>query len=393
MENITFFEIDDNYIAILNGFISDNKHVAILYKNLKKFDINDVLSLNKDVIVNTIKELIQDASSKVKNINLSNIYLMMPPKNCISYQSRVETLITSPDFVVRDGDIKNLFNMASKKLNDENQDIIEIVPDYFETSDGNKTINPPLNKVSREIKMIFKFHCIDKTTNSLYDEIFAKAKLNIAHKIISTVDLPPLIKNEISDLGNYFLFFIKENVTSITLVGANQSIKTDEVNFGIANLVLMIMEKYNISYLEAKSILINYGFDKCDYKFKFNLYKDDSIKILQKDLNLLILKFLETLKSEISKQINIISSCTNLTFDLAMKFQFVFMGSLNNIFNIKPLIQQIIKKDTIFYSIKNCNCLDYQLFDCYSGLNSIIYKKNYLELSDIKSFINLKRGD
>ena len=393
MENVTFFEIEVNYIAILNGFISDNKHVAILYKNLVKFDINDVLSLNKDVIVNTIKQLIADASSKVKNINLSNIYLMMPPKNCTSYQSRVETLITSPDFVVRDGDIKNLFNMASKKLNDNNQDIIEIVPDHFETSDGNKSINPPLNKVSREIRMAFKFHCIDKKTNLLYDEIFSKAKLNIAHKIISTIDLPSLIKNDYSKLENYFLFFIKENVTTITLVGGNKSIKTDEVNFGIANLVLMIMEKYNITYVDAKSILANYGFDKSEYKFKFNLYKDDSVKILQKDLNLLILKFLENLKSEITKQINIISSCTNLSFEQAMRFNFIFMGSLNNVFNISPLIGQIIKTDSIFFSIKNANVLEYQLYDCYSGLYSLIYKKNYLELSNIRNITNLKRGD
>ena len=78
MEVITCLEIDDNYVSLIIGYLTEDNKVALLYKNVKRFDVEDIFSLKPTIVAQTIVDLISNA--KYSNIQFNNFYALLSPK-------------------------------------------------------------------------------------------------------------------------------------------------------------------------------------------------------------------------------------------------------------------------------------------------------------------------
>ena len=260
MEVITCLEIDDNYVSLIIGYLTEDNKVALLYKNVKRFDVEDIFSLKPTIVAQTIVDLISNA--KYSNIQFNNFYALLSPKKCNSYSSTVLTYVSNSDSIVSETDINNLMSMAKKKNIRDDQKIVEIIPVSFKLSNGNELKVKPIGEKSNEISMSYKFHCVDINTYNYYSEIFKICNLNQVQFLISSINLPNIFRNIKNFPSNYFLVFSKENITNITLLGKGEPIKTNTIKFGFIDLYKKIANHFNISIQNAKKLVKIFGFDK-----------------------------------------------------------------------------------------------------------------------------------
>lgn len=397
MEVITCLEIDDNYVSSIIGYLTEDNKVALLYKNVKRFDVEDIFSLKPTIVAQTIVDLISNA--KYSNIQFNNFYALLSPKKCNSYSSTVLTYVSNSDSIVSETDINNLMSMAKKKNIRDDQKIVEIIPVSFKLSNGNELKVKPIGEKSNEISMSYKFHCVDINTYNYYSEIFKICNLNQVQFLISSINLPNIFRNIKNFPSNYFLVFSKENITNITLLGKGEPIKTNTIKFGFIDLYKKIANHFNISIQNAKRLVKIFGFDKDENYFKINLANalvnvDNSLNISQKDLNLLITDFLQEFISNISKEILSIANITKLETEKVASLNTVFLGETNLYYNFKEYLTSKFSSNFIFYVPNIINLHDYAYYSSYACILCSKNINSFLKTFPNKREINdLKRGN
>ena len=318
-ENAIALEISHKYVKILFGYVL-GKQVIVTYA--KKIPLNHPLENGaiKDRI-SIIKELsknnpILDEEYHINQL-ISNVILVLPPYGLEVYQTKQITSVISPEKVVGELDVKNIYSIIRNKRLPVDNELIDIIPDAFVLDNGEKYAVPPIGKESSAITAYAKVHTLPKRINAEYTDCLKASNVRVSRRVVAPFAISELLSTYDNIPDTYFLIDIGANSTSISLVGKHQLFATRCISWGGDNITDSIVRNFNMSEQDAENIKILYGLDKRKMKFDYAVYESQSGEEKRsysvEALNEIIEKELEAFTKMLSVAIEQLSNIYNIT--------------------------------------------------------------------------------
>ena len=277
-ENAIALEISHKYIKVLFGYVL-GKQVIVNY--VKKIPVNHAL---ENGVIKDRNALIRELSKNnpivdsTYHINqlINNAILVLPPYGLEVYQTKQITSVISPEKIVGELDVKNIYSIIRNKRLPVDNELIDIIPDAFGLDNGEKYAVPPIGKGSSAITAYAKVHTLPKRINLDHSDILKSSNIKIARRVVAPFAACELLATYPDIPNNYFLLDIGANSTSLSLVGNHQLFATRCFPWGGDNITDAIVRSFNISDLEAERIKILFGLDKRKMKFDYTVCETKS---------------------------------------------------------------------------------------------------------------------
>lgn len=278
MKNTIVLEISHKFIKLAMGYVKDDQ---VFVNFVKKVPINDLI---ENGMIKEKAELVKELSrinpviDDDYNINqlINNINLVLPPYGLEVYHTKQLTSVISPEKVIGELDINNLYSIIRNKRLPVDNDLIDIVPEAFAIDNGNMYAQAPIGKVSSAITGFVKVHTLPKRINQDYSDVIRQANINVSRKVVSTFAATELLATYKDLPETYFLVDIGSDSTSVSLVGKKQLFASRSFSWGGGNITDRIVSKFNIGEVEAEKIKILYGLDKRQLKFNYYVSSTES---------------------------------------------------------------------------------------------------------------------
>ena len=350
--NVIALEISHKYIKVAFG-TTENGQVLVNY--VKKVPINHFLEngviKEKALLVKELQKVnpVIDDDYRFNEL-INNVSLVLPPYGLEVYQTKQITSVISPEKVIGELDIKNIYSIIRNKRLPVDNELIDIVPEAFVIENNNVYAHAPIGKTSSSVTAFTKVHTLPKRINQEYSEVLRNANIQVNRRMVSTFAASELLStyNDIPD--NYFLIDIGAASTSVSLIGKKQLFASRSFSWGGDNITDHIVSKFNISELEAEKIKILCGLDKREMKFDYSVCNVDTDegenKHYVEELNELIEKDLDELFRLMTNAIEQLAQSYNVIEYQSMPILLIGGGS-----KLKGIVSHLLKKE-VFTNIK-----------------------------------------
>lgn len=277
-ENAIALEISHKFIKIVFGYVL-GKQVIVTY--VKKIPLNHAIEngVIKDR-TSIIKELsknnpIVDNTYHINQL-INNAILVLPPYGLEVYQTKQITSVISPEKIVGELDVKNIYSIIRNKRLPVDNELIDIIPDAFGLDNGEKYSVPPIGKSSSAITAFVKVHTLPKRINAEYTDCLRSSNIKVSRRVVAPFAVTELLATYSEVPPTYFLLDIGASSTSLSLVGNHQLYATRCISMGGDNITDSIVRNFNISEQEAEKIKILFGLDKRKMKFDYSVCETKS---------------------------------------------------------------------------------------------------------------------
>ena len=364
-EPVVALEISHKYLKMVFGFIKDNQ-VIISY--VRKVPLNHPLEngVVKDH-ASIVKELSKNNPVVDHNFDLNhlidNAILVLPPYGLEIYETQQFTSVISPEKIVGELDIKNIYNIIrNKKLPIDNQ-LIDIIPDSFALDNGNRYALPPIGKESSAITVHAKVHTLPKRINDEHTSCLVDSNIQVKRRVIAPFGVSELLSTYNDVPSTYFLVDIGANSTTISLVDNNQLFATRSFSWGGDNITSNIMTSFNISEKEAEKIKILFGLDKREMKFDYPVYKSslegETTAYTVKALNEIIEKELNSFVTMLN--VGLEQLANTYSIDEYTTIPLLLIGGGSNLKGLRPFLNQKIRNPHHLVKLKSIGARDTSL--------------------------------
>lgn len=300
-------EISNKFIKIVIGYVVEGE-VVVSYssKTLISHVVENGRIIDKQSLVDTLCKL-NPVLSEEYHINqlLDNVIVVLPPFGFEAYNANQLTSVLSEDQVVGHSEIRNLINLIRNKRLPVDNEIINVIFDYFKTQDGKAYRKLPIGQVSSTVTGFAKVLTLPKKINEDYTNLLTEAGIKTKQKVISSFASVELIKTYQNIANDFFLVDIGAYSTQVSIVGGKELLGTRSFSFGGDFLTEKIIEKFNINEANATKIKTLFGIDYRKMNFKFPLAEsvtsEGTQKYYSEDLN-------ATLEEEITKCVTLLKS-------------------------------------------------------------------------------------
>ena len=326
-------EISHRFIKIVFGYFQNDQ---VFVEFVKKVPINHFVEngmiKEKNALIKELSRInpLVDQEYQI-NLLINNVSFILPPYGLEVYETKQITSVISPEKVVSELDIKNIYSIIRNKKLPVDNELIDIVPEAFVIDNGNMYAQAPINKISGTVTAYTKVHTVPKRINQEYCDVLEKSNIQISRKIVSTFASVELLSTYNDVPNNYFLVDIGGSSTSVSLVGKKQLFATRSFSWGGDNITDRIVSKFNISEIEAEKIKILYGLDKRKINFSYSVNKSESDngvdRHLVSELNELIEEPLEEFYKMLTVAIEQLSQTYNVVEYLQMPIPLIGGGS------------------------------------------------------------------
>ena len=326
-------EISHRFIKIVFGYFQNDQ---VFVEFVKKVPINHFVEngmiKEKNALIKELSRInpLVDQEYQI-NLLINNVSFILPPYGLEVYETKQITSVISPEKVVSELDIKNIYSIIRNKKLPVDNELIDIVPEAFVIDNGNMYAQAPINKISGTVTAYTKVHTVPKRINQEYCDVLEKSNIQISRKIVSTFASVELLSTYNDIPNNYFLVDIGGSSTSVSLVGKKQLFATRSFSWGGDNITDRIVSKFNISEIEAEKIKILYGLDKRKINFSYSVNKSESDngvdRHLVSELNELIEEPLEEFYKMLTVAIEQLSQTYNVVEYLQMPILLIGGGS------------------------------------------------------------------
>ena len=394
-EPIVALEISHKYLKMVFGFVQDNQ---VLVDYVRKIPLNHFLEngVIKDH-ASIVKELsknnpVNDANFHFEQL-IDNAVLVLPPYGLEIYETQQFTSVISPEKIVGELDIKNIYNIIrNKKLPVDNQ-LIDIIPDSFQLDNGNRYALPPIGKESSAITVHAKVHTLPKRINDEHTSCLVDSNIQVRRRVVAPFACSELLSTYSDIPSTYFLLDIGANSTTISLVDNHQLFATRSFSWGGDNITNNIVTRFNISEKDAEKIKILYGLDKREMKFDYPVFKLDvnDIHIVHtvSELNEIIEKELNDFITFLNVGLEQLSSAYNI--DDYTSIPLLFIGGGSNLKGFKSFLDDHISNSYRFIKMKSIGARDSSL--C-ALLGSILVNHKYpVDKKDAVTHVNVTREE
>ena len=362
-ENAIALEISHKYIKILFGYVL-GKQVIVNY--VKKIPLNHPLEngVIKDR-ASIIKELsknnpIIDNTYHINQL-INNAILVLPPYGLEVYQTKQITSVISPEKIVGELDVKNIYSIIRNKRLPVDNELIDIIPDAFVLDNGEKYAVPPIGKESSAITAYAKVHTLPKRINAEYSDCLRSSNIRISRRIVAPFAVSELLSTYDNVPSTYFLLDIGASSTSISLIGNNQLFATRSFSWGGDNITDSIVRNFNISEAEAEKIKILFGLDKRKMKFDYSVYEakvgDELRSYSVQALNEIIEAELQNFVKLLNVSVEQLSNIYNIENQSSLPF--IIIGGGSKLKGFKDyLLEHLANKNIELLKIKSIGARD-----------------------------------
>ena len=294
---VTVIEISHRYLKILIGEYTSGKVIVLYSKKIKTDQLleNGAIKSKSELIDIIAKN--NPINDEIYHINelIDNVILVLPPYGLEIYETSALTAVESREKIVSSHDIRTLFSIVSNKKLPVDNDLIDIIPEYYLTDTKDKYRVPPIGKSSRDIALYCSVYTLPKRINNDYSDVINSSGIKIAHKTVSTYAIKELLNTYPNMPKEFFLIDIGASSTSVSLVGANRLLATRSFAFGGDNITERIIECFNINEADAENIKRLYGYDLRKMEFAYPIIKNSLGKsFVREDLNNVIVNCLNS---------------------------------------------------------------------------------------------------
>ena len=353
MKNNTIaLEISHKYIKVAFGYVQDGQ---VFINFVKKAPINHFLEngiiKEKNALVKDLMRMnpIVDQEYQFDEL-INNVTFVLPPYGLEVYQTKQITSVISPEKVIGELDIKNIYSIIRNKRLPVDNELIDIVPEAFVIDNGNMYAHAPIGKTSSAITAFTKVLTLPKRINQEYSEVVKNANIQINRKVVSTFAASELIASYPDTPDNFFLADIGAASTSVSLVGNKQLFATRSFSWGGDNITDHLVSKFNISETEAEKIKVLYGLDKRVIKFDYSVCSVETEEGVTKhyvgELNSVIEEELDELIRNMTNAIEQLAQAYNVIEYANMPIILIGGGS-----KLKGIVPYILSKET-FQNVK-----------------------------------------
>ncbi len=245
-----------------------------------------------------------DPSAQLK-MNIAEAILALPPYGLQIFTSQHITAVTSEDGLISRIDIRNVHNLIRNSAVTNGNELIDIVPVFYELSQGRRFTNPPLQETSSTVKIAALVHTLPKKIPDTYNSILINAGINLKKAMVSSYGAATLLSSYEEVPDNYILVDIGASMTTVSLIGEKRLYGSTYFPWGGDKITEKIIERFNINESDAEKYKISYGIDNRQMNFKAPVCKSsdgegneikhypdelnqiikDELSILVKDLN------------------------------------------------------------------------------------------------------------
>ena len=377
-EPIVALEISHKYLKMVFGFIQDNQ---VIVDYVRKVPLNHSVEngVVKDHLA-IVKELsknnpVVDNDYHFEHL-IDNAVLVLPPYGLEIYETQQFTSVISPEKIVGELDVKNIYNIIrNKKLPVDNQ-LIDIIPDSFQLDNGNRYALPPIGKESSAITVHAKVHTLPKRINDEHTSCLVDSNIQVRRRVIAPFAVSELLSTYSDIPSTYFLLDIGANSTTISLVDNHQLFASRSFSWGGDNITSNIMTSFNISEKEAEKIKILYGLDKREMKFDYPVSKVSSdegeISHTIKELNEIIEKELNAFATMVNVGLEQLAKAYNI--DDYSSIPMLLIGGGSNLKGLSSFLTNKVRNPHRLVKMKSIGARDNSL--C-ALLGSILVNHKY----------------
>ena len=292
---VNVIEISHKFLKLVVGNYFNGK-VSVRY--VKKIPISGLIEngriKDKEGLIAQISKLnpIEDESFEMNKL-IDEAVVVLPPYGLEIYNTTQLTSVISRERIIGYQDIVNIYSIISNKKLPVDNELIDIIPQTFTIDSGEKYAVAPIGKASRSIDVSANVFTLPKSVNNDYSEVFERAGIKIAHKVVSTFALSELLRTYDGIPNDYFLIDMGANSTSVSLVGQNLLLGSRSFAYGGENITERIVECFNINENEAEKVKKLYGYDTREMKFAYPICKSGDKEHFGKELNEIIAESLD----------------------------------------------------------------------------------------------------
>ena len=164
---ITALEISHKYLKIVFGYIKDNQ---VIVNYVKKIPLahpleNGVIKDHASIVKELSKNNPVIDNDYHFNRLIDNAVLILPPYGLEIYETQQFTSVISPEKIVGEIDIRNIYSIIRNKKLPVDNELIDIIPDSFCLDNGNRYAQAPIGKESSAITVHVKVHTLPRRIN------------------------------------------------------------------------------------------------------------------------------------------------------------------------------------------------------------------------------------
>lgn len=221
-------------------------------------------------IVQAMKEIknFSDPSAQLK-LNIGEVLVALPPYglNILTNQG-ITTIVGDENGKISALDIRNVHGLVRNGELPPNTSLIDVVPAFYELSQGRRTITPPIGETSTMIKLGAMVHTLPSRIPQSYDAVVTPSGINVKRNIVAPYGASVLLNSYPGIPSNYILVDIGAMTTTISLIGEKRLYCSTYFNWGGDKITERIVEKFNINEADAEKYKIMYGIDSRQMNFK-----------------------------------------------------------------------------------------------------------------------------
>ncbi|MCR5184918.1 MAG: rod shape-determining protein [Bacilli bacterium] len=253
-------------------------------------------------VTQCVKEIknFTDPSAELK-LSISEVLLALPPYGLQIFTSQQITTVVGDDGCIGKIDIRNVHALIRNGQLPFENELIDIVPVFYELDQGTRFIKPPLGQQSSTVRVGAMVHTLPKHINKQYAQALLGAGINVKRQIVAPFAACELLGSYQDVPNDYILVDIGATMTTVSLVGEKRLYGSVYFPWGGDNITEKIMEVFNVNEVDAEKFKITYGLDNREMNFKAPIcrvtdeegnetkhYADELNQIIKEELSIFV---------------------------------------------------------------------------------------------------------
>ena len=348
------FDISEGTAKVVIGYNVGGKPV-VAYSDARDVSvyIRDGNIVDRDGLVACLTSMreIEDPATHLSVSLNSGVCLIAPATGLNIYEMTETTNVVSPENEVARIDISNLHSKIRKNELPDGYKIVDIIPDVFVLSNGEKYGNPPVGKYSSSLTVAAKIHCLPESVYAPISRAVYDAGLRVYRLSVSPFCQAEYYKTYPDLPKSYLLVDMGYHLTSVSLIGEGTPYGSVSFYSGGSDLTKHIAEAFDVVPDMAERLKVEYGYDTrpCSYEAPLCKTVDGSGKEQtygQKQLNAVIEEFFEDFGRQLSNAIGTLLKDYN---GLHESLPMLFTGGASLLFGLDEILARYFPRRERFY--------------------------------------------
>ena len=263
-------DISEGSLKIVIGYNVGGKPV-VAYSDSRDVSsyIHDGVIVDKAGLMAAISDMkeVNDPATHFSASVSSGLCLTVPATGLVIYEMSEVTNVVSPENEVARIDVTNLHSKIRKNEMPDGYRIVDIIPDFFVLSNGERYGNPPVGKISPSLSVQAKIHCLPEATYGPISRAIQETGLRVFRRCVAPFCEAEYFKTVPGLPESYLLVDIGYHQTTVSLIGKGSPYGSVSFYSGGQDLSESIADTLDIDPISAERLKKEYGYDTrpCSY--------------------------------------------------------------------------------------------------------------------------------